>query len=262
MENAHCNACHEDHHGIESFADHGPLPPHDVDQHLKFDHKAHLDPGLPEKLRLAGFDAPLACADCHRLEGDGFRPIAFEEHCASCHREMLDPGAADVAVPHGLQFDALRTWVLGFYGRHGRDGTPAAEPRPEADARADTDAAMAALAGKERASCALCHEIDASRDPPRIVPPAVPDRWRRPAAFDATKATPLARFDHRAHRFPMEGAPPGPEGNCLACHAGVADSTSAADRNLPRTESCRQCHTPGGAGTSCVSCHPFHAAAR
>lgn len=256
---AHCNVCHEDHHGILSFDDHGPLPPLELDQHIRFDHKAHLDPELPGRLRLPGFELPLACGDCHEPAGEGFRAVSFDAHCARCHKEMLDPGAADVTIPHGVALASLRTWIAGFYATHARDGTPSAAPRPAEEALADAEAAWRTLAGQGKTSCALCHEIDASdAAAPRIVEPRIPEHWRRPAAFDPSGGTPLARFDHRAHRFAIRDAPPGPEGNCLFCHSEAARSIRASDLNLPRIESCRECHVHGGAETSCSGCHPFH----
>jgi hypothetical protein len=259
----HCNACHEDHRGRRSFADHGPFVPLAHDQHLKFNHRSHLDPELPAKVRLEGFAQPLRCADCHAAAGAGFAPIAFEAHCARCHKEMLDPGAAGEAVPHGVQLAHLIRWIEGFYLRHGRDGAPLPEPRDAASAAADARASLAALIASEKASCGLCHELEAAGPgAPAIRKPDVPTSWRRRASFDATASAPLARFDHGAHRFAMEGAPAGPDGNCLHCHGSVRESKDAKDWNLPRIDTCKSCHRPGGAGDGCVECHGFHAPAR
>ncbi|MCG8669239.1 MAG: cytochrome c family protein, partial [Pseudomonadales bacterium] len=71
-----------------------------------------------------------------------------------------------------------------------------------------------------------------------------------------------AEFNHRSHIL---------QRSCLDCHNvipiaerfGDRDEVSHADDhagivNLPTIETCQECHTPAGAGDSCVSCHLFH----
>lgn len=70
-----------------------------------------------------------------------------------------------------------------------------------------------------------------------------------------------ANFNHRAHIL---------QRRCLECHTEInmtpppADSVAAkiGDRasvqNLPRIETCRQCHTQDKASERCITCHDFH----
>ncbi len=72
-----------------------------------------------------------------------------------------------------------------------------------------------------------------------------------------------AEFNHRAHILQVR---------CLDCHADIQileglegeprSGESAIDRasiqNLPRIESCQQCHQPDLSSNRCVTCHEFH----
>ena len=71
-----------------------------------------------------------------------------------------------------------------------------------------------------------------------------------------------AEFDHRSHIL---------ESRCLDCHSNieigeaiedlslpVPDNDLATTQNLPGIESCRTCHTPDLAASSCTTCHLFH----
>jgi hypothetical protein len=81
-----------------------------------------------------------------------------------------------------------------------------------------------------------------------------------------------AEFDHRAHVL---------DAGCLDCHAMIpieerlpeamreatkagqcsqpeVPSDRAETQNLPRLATCKDCHTPTGAGERCVTCHYFH----
>ncbi len=100
----HCNACHLRHRGVTSIEDHVQFERAPLDQNLRFSHRGHLAKDL--------INGPLACADCHRPQPDGrdFRPIRFEEHCARCHRERLDPDVGG-QVPHGIQPPQLGDWA-------------------------------------------------------------------------------------------------------------------------------------------------------
>ncbi|HUF77831.1 MAG TPA: hypothetical protein VMR44_02825 [Thermoanaerobaculia bacterium] len=71
-----------------------------------------------------------------------------------------------------------------------------------------------------------------------------------------------AEFDHRAHIVQLP--------SCLGCHGAIPkilagepkgedDPTDAAEtHNLPAIAVCRECHTPAGASSACVTCHQFH----
>jgi predicted CXXCH cytochrome family protein len=234
----HCGACHESHRSIASFEGHVQFEPFSRDQHLRFSHRAHLAADL-----LGG---PLECGDCHRPQRDGrdFRPIAFEEHCARCHRERLDPDAGE-AVPHGVQPAELGDWAAAVFLRRlledpalasmrgsavpGR--APPAPPDWTSALRARAAAATEALLTPGR-GCLLCHKGDARR----IVPPDIPSNWM-----------PKARFDHKTHRVER----------CATCHEAETVA-EAATLDVPGVETCRQCHGPGGADTSCATCHAYH----
>jgi predicted CXXCH cytochrome family protein len=236
----HCNACHTSHRAITSIEDHAQFERAPLDQHLRFNHRAHLAKDL-----LGG---PLACADCHRPQPDArdFEPIRFEAHCAKCHAERLHPELKD-AVPHGVEPTRLREWAAAAFVRAFLEDPALAQPpsRPNvapgrspgappdwtATLRASTDAALDALLTPGR-GCLLCHEGDRER----IVPPEIPSNW-----------FPKARFDHKTHR-----AEP-----CFSCHRALG-STEAMAVDLPGVQSCRTCHGRGGAPASCATCHPYH----
>jgi hypothetical protein len=236
----HCNACHTSHRAITSIADHSQFERAPLDQHLRFNHRAHLATDL-----LGG---PLGCADCHRPQPGArdFDPIRFEAHCARCHAERLHPELKD-AVPHGVEPARLRDWAAATLVRAfledpalaaspsrpnaapGR--SPGAPPDWTATLRATTDAALDVLLTPGR-GCLLCHEGDRER----IVPPEIPSEWLA-----------KARFDHRTHRAEA----------CGRCHR--AESTTDAQAvDLPGVQSCHACHREGGAPSACATCHPYH----
>jgi predicted CXXCH cytochrome family protein len=236
----HCNACHQRHRAITSIEDHAQFERAPRDQHLRFNHRAHLARDL-----LGG---PLACGDCHRPQPDArdFERIRFDAHCARCHAERLHPDLKD-AVPHGIAPGRLREWAAAAFVRAFLDdpGLAAAPSRPNtapgrspgappdwtATLRGRTDAALDALLTPGR-GCLLCHEGDAER----IVPPEIPSNW-----------LPKARFDHKTHR-----AEP-----CTSCHR--AEGTAEAEAvDLPGVQSCHKCHRDGGAPAACATCHPYH----
>lgn len=236
---AHCNLCHEGHRDVTSFADHMQFARTPRDQHLRFSHRGHLVADL--------VGGPVACADCHKPQPGGrdFLPIRFDEHCARCHRERLDPDVG-AEVPHGVEPARLAEWAAAtFVKRFLEDpalvgaGRPSAVPGrapptpPDwtAALRARTDAALAALLTPGR-GCLLCHEGDAQR----IVKPEIPWSW-----------LPKARFDHKTHRVER----------CETCHH-ADNNTEASFVDVPGVETCRHCHGPGGATATCVTCHAYH----
>ncbi len=235
----HCNACHMRHRAVTSIGNHVQFERAPREQHLRFNHRDHLSEAL-----LGG---PLACADCHRPQPDGrdFRPIRFEEHCARCHGERLDPEVGE-EVPHGVQPPRLLDWATAVLLRRFLEdpalagaARPSAAPgrAPEAPPdwtstlRARADAALKALLTPGR-GCLLCHDGDAQR----IVPPEVPSNW-----------LPKARFDHKTHRVER----------CQTCH-GAESTTTAYALELPGIQICRNCHGEGRAAGTCTTCHAYH----
>jgi len=166
-------------------------------------------------------EGPLACADCHVARAGGHEPIAFETHCARCHTERIDEEFPEETVPHGFQPAALRDWVGAVYLRHGvRD-------------LERTERATAALFDPQRErGCLLCHTmVDGA-----IEKPDVPSQWYT-----------RARFDHHPHRGQA----------CADCHEMEA-STRADDLKLPGVSTCRECHGPERAPSTCTTCHRYH----
>jgi hypothetical protein len=226
---------------VTSIEDHVQFGLEPKEQHLRFSHRAHLSPKL-----LGG---PLACTDCHRPQPEGrdFAPIRFEEHCARCHRERLDPEAG-AEVPHGIQPPRLGEWALAILVRRALAGgpaplgerpsavpgrAPAAPPDWTAAVRAQADDALRALLTTGR-GCLLCHEGDQAS----IAVPLIPSNW-----------LPKARFDHKTHRVER----------CETCHAPERNG-EAAHLDIPGVETCKRCHGPERASARCVTCHPYHPA--
>jgi predicted CXXCH cytochrome family protein len=243
VEDTHCNACHADHKGVTDLASHIAFRPAEVEQHLRFDHRRHLEADL--------VGGPLACRDCHRPDRarEHFVPIAFATHCARCHTDRLD-GDVPAPVPHGLETHELRAWIEGaFLTAMRADGELAEDPAnpmpghgatarpPWADTVAKrTDAALGALVDPDRErGCLLCHVIEAETEE-TIARPAIPRSWYR-----------AARFDHDAHRTV----------DCTTCHT-MRDNARAGVLALPQVAVCRDCHNEEAAGNTCVTCHPYH----
>lgn len=266
----------------------------------------------------------LDCRSCHELDRSSlptgeatglqdaryFAPVQYEQHCRGCHPLEFDsPAAFDVAVeldppqetvaiaprtvPHGLQIDALQTWLQRNFladfaagdtqflaqrlepaqihpGKHLPDAAPVAAA--EAVERQTRQALALLLEG--RRACGECHYFDQDgeqfalatpvqleSDPAsvRIVSPDVPQVWFA-----------HARFNHAPHRAV----------SCRECHhEAYPDSHEAARRwdgateasrvMLPGIETCRRCHAPakrdrlsgdvhGGARFDCTECHRYH----
>lgn len=236
---SHCNRCHEAHHNIVDFERHPQFRNPAREQHLRFNHKLHMDPNL--------VDGPLDCSSCHAADGTkDFAPIAFDQHCAECHSERMSGGES---VPHGLQREELRDFIRAALLRTmdekgelresasivpGRGATEFPAWSTALDER--TNRALAALLPKDAKGkargCLVCHSMEDDA----IVKPDVPSRW-----LDK------ARFDHRTHRFE----------SCSKCH-DMSENTKSGTLQLPGVVSCRECHKEGGARTTCATCHTYH----
>jgi len=230
----HCNTCHEDHRDYVNMDSHLDFRVEPRDQFLRFNHEAHLDPGLLE--------GPLQCGSCHETHESGHAPVRFAVHCARCHSEHLDEELPELTVPHGQQPDQLREWVTAAYFHQMRaDGSIAKREglgSSEIPDWAETLArrARAALSGLmepgRKRGCLICHTLEEGR----IRPPEVPESWLA-----------KARFDHRPHASQR----------CDACHE-IGSSRSSMDLRLPGIANCRDCHRSGGASRRCVTCHSYH----
>lgn len=228
---------------------------------LKFAHTDHLNPeGVrhPEKGRVA-----LACRDCHVPEpgGAGMQPIAFDSHCASCHRMAFEPERPQRRLPHGDPAAALATvrstYALialegGFDGGGAEDAPAVIRRRPGTEID-DDQRAQALRWARERSAtvitgelgkglCRDCHTVTEpdSAQSWEVVPVELVDRW-----------LPKGRFDHDSHR----------DQACTDCHE-APKSKRAEDVLLPDIDSCRSCHGGAHATTkvpsTCVDCHGFH----
>jgi RNA polymerase subunit RPABC4/transcription elongation factor Spt4 len=220
---------------------------------LKFTHRAHLDP--------AGVRGPdgrrvLDCGDCHVAEpgGAGFRRIAMERDCSSCHRLDFDDAFPDRVVPHGAA-DSVEAFLVDHYSRRyleafadplANDGVrrrPGAAPDSVERARllksARAEAESVARDLFERRSCADCHEVTRTDRGWTVAEVRLTDRW-----------LPRARFGHAAHSTSLTA--------CSTCHA-VTASEVATDVLLPELGTCRTCHAGDEqVADTCVTCHGFH----
>ena len=111
------------------------------------------------------------------------------------------------------------------------------------DQRQEAQELVSAITGP----CRQCHQMEAAT----IVRVQKDQRalWR-------------AEFDHRAHIL---------QRRCLDCHTAIPlwDSLESGEpveasldraeiQNIPRIETCRECHGPAQAASTCVTCHAFH----
>ncbi len=230
-----CNQCHQDHGDVVDFARHPQFRNPARDQHLRFNHKQHMQRGL------VGGD--LECSSCHATTTRAdFAPISFAVHCAKCHTERLADGKV---LPHGLQREGMRDFVRAALLRTMDEKGELREPRSVVPGQGATAFPAWSVALEEQTKrvlkealerpnrgCLLCHE---SKDG-AIVAPDIPARW-----LDK------AQFDHRTHRFE----------SCARCH-DMSENTNANTLQLPGVVSCRDCHKQDGARTTCTTCHLYH----
>jgi len=231
------------------------------DSGLKFPHKLHLAG--------AGIDSPagrvtLKCASCHVADEAGvrFEPVTMARHCESCHRLEFEPAVTHRAVPHGDE-RAVMTVLREFYagisigrtpievttqdGLLRKPGAPGAFAQRQAGAWAEAKAMAVARDLFEVRSCNTCHRV--VRQPGDLEAP-----WKVAPVVLNRHWLPHARFEHSAHA----------DVRCDSCHR-AAQSTTSADVDIPRIETCRNCHAgaapaPGKVASTCSSCHGFHAA--
>jgi predicted CXXCH cytochrome family protein len=231
------------------------------------DHRENRDP------------VQLTCAACHvtdaadgpkagagqapRSAGDYMLPISYAQHCQACHPLTMRAGPATVEIPHRLQPDAVRRFLLGTLDEAaGKDPKhPPAPHRPLPGSEAKMRALEALLYEDDvsrteqlvlggQTTCGLCHFFEhkpGTQGPTGIAPTEVPRVWY-----------PHARFSHRAHQGTM---------SCTDCHAGAVNSQHHTDVLLPDIDNCLACHAPahvidgvprGGVRHDCVTCHRYH----
>jgi hypothetical protein len=226
---------------------------------LTFSHRKHLK----KDLRSPRGTVTLDCQSCHAPDAEGalMRLVTFRDHCQGCHPLAFVDGDPTRQVPHAepaaVQADVYEFFsgralagavadVPGLPRRQpGKDLTEAERLQAVAWARRRSDATLADMFG-EKGVCALCHALDRTGDPARVLPVSLlaPDpvhRWLS-----------LSGFSHRPHAAVA----------CVKCHA-AADADASDAVMLPGIARCRECHAPTAASATralsdCRVCHEFH----
>lgn len=215
---------------------------------LFFPHDLHLD---GEGVRGPDGVEHLVCADCHHPDAGsvGFRAIAFERDCESCHQ--LDAAVGDrlLALPHA-EPEVVRRQVTAAV-----EALPSEAFRPNLGAlnrrragpTVDRGVAPSAEEMVEEVFttrvCAKCHMVQPDAgDQIEVLPAQLRQSWFV-----------HARFTHADHGWV----------DCTSCHA-AQESSEAADLLLPDIDACRTCHSGvgsiSGVNSTCTDCHGFHTA--
>jgi hypothetical protein len=207
-------------------------------------------------------------------------PVSFERHCVACHALPLEPDGSGTVLPHGLDAEGMRRFILTTLLEQSPSGQSlldAPQPPPALPANSPPEtppvetirtilkSKLTASRAFTRGLCGKCHDVADAQLPMaalfgearegsggtpmetwfRVPPVTVPDIW-----FGK------ARFDHEPHRgF-----------DCRLCHeAAYPKATSATismTTNAPGAgdlspldhgrvmiagrESCTACHAPAG----------------
>ena len=191
---------------------------------LKFPHSQHI--GKVQGPNGIWDVREMACTSCHVPEGKEmrFKPIAFKNHCISCHADQLTVGPKEnkIQLPHGDVQAALNVLKLS------------------APKQFDTYSNTLKDSG-----CAYCHNTVAGKDGDKL------PWFIEPLRINADWFS-KANFKHSAHRTQQ----------CVSCHK-VEESESSADVAIPDRNSCLHCHSGNKPkhkriASSCMSCHNFH----
>jgi hypothetical protein len=246
---------------------------------LIFSHRQHLleNGGVARKAQLLGRDkgygAALDCANCHKPEASGFKPIKMTETCAPCHSldyairdgtlQKLEHGKADRVVeqlrafyasvnPGSRGSAAAFVWRPGFGISGGRD----LQDVPQLPLAVRVENGVRAAFSKG-GTCYGCHEIVAPKTPQSLAFDVAPVRL--PASY-----LPRGDFDHsvKQHHEKVDGTP-----LCDTCHE-AAKSERATDLMLPSITKCAACHgkdkaqVAAAAPADCAECHGYHDTAK
>jgi hypothetical protein len=246
---------------------------------LSFSHRQHLleNGGVARKAQLLGrekgYGAALDCANCHKPEASGFKPIKMTETCAPCHSldyairdgavQKLEHGKADRVVeqlraffasanPGARGSTAAFAWRPGFglLGERNLQDIPQLPPA----ARAKNGVRAAFSKG---GTCYGCHEIVAPNTPQSLAFNVAPVRL-------PTSYLPRGDFDHsvKEHHEKADGTP-----LCDTCHE-APKSERATDLMLPSVTKCAACHgkdktqVAEAAPAACAECHGYHDTAK
>jgi hypothetical protein len=102
--------------------------------------------------------------------------------------------------------------------------------------------------------CEACHDIDKAKAGQKVDPPAAcntchpgfdPTAHKEPARVEF--AAPNLIFPHKVHVDRKV--------DCTTCHGKMADITLATRMQLPKMETCLQCHDGRAASSKCSTCH-------
>ncbi len=211
-------------------------------------------------------------------------PVSFERHCVACHPLPLEPEKPDTVLPHGLDAEEMRRFILTTLLEQSPSAQslldapqpPKALPanRPPETPPAETirtrlEARVNASRTFSRGACGKCHDVvdaelpmaallDAARDGRsgnrmetwfRVPPVNVPDVWFAKAKFDHA---PHRGFDCRlCHEAAYHHT--NTEASGTATNAAGTTHLSPLDNSLVMIagrESCTACHAPAGLDAS------------
>jgi hypothetical protein len=243
----------------------------------------------------------LSCASCHEFAstssavdvrevstlltaakpGAYALPVSFERHCVACHALPYDPAAPERTMPHGLDAEATRRFLVTALLEASATGQAAldAPVRPDAlPANVPPDSPPLATLRDElrgrvnvartftRGVCGKCHDVADARLPAAALLHAAghaaddgPETWFRvpPVGVPAVWLA-KSRFDHVAHksfdcRQCHAAAFPAAAGTGVAAPGGAAAAVSPLDNAtvmIAGRESCTGCHAPAAVDTA------------
>jgi hypothetical protein len=234
---------------------------------LTFSHQQHLDPtgGVARQaLGLPRYRKPLDCQACHEpVAGGGYRPVDMKTDCADCHSLAYARVAGQLQyLPHGSESAAMAALERlsgggGVRGGSDRQRPGVIAPTPGAAPSASAMAAYRAAIARGGV-CFGCHEVGA----PVAGQPDV-HRVKLNNSY-----MPKGDFNHAIPAHNEFNGQHAPAAKCADCHA-ARTSTQATDVLMPTKAACEKCHSaqPQVAkeltgGTTCETCHSFHAPGR
>ncbi len=238
---------------------------------LRFNHALHLSTAVPP---LNG--KRLDCANCHQPDVSRayYSKVDFELSCRACHSLQFDTRNPQMQLPHGneenvkaflrslpTQYAEFGRRVRGITGKSALDKFVSDQMNAWRQRRIKgedlerqvflsndrwaptaSSSASASLGRAPSAGCAWCHQVkETSVEHYEVTRPNIPERWMIRGNFDHSKHLNIS---------------------CVKCH-DVAKSRVTADINLPRKNTCVECHSPrGGVPSNCSTCHSFHTQGR
>jgi hypothetical protein len=206
-------------------------------------------------------------------------PVSYGRHCAACHALPYEPEVPDRVMPHGLDAEGMRRFLVtaalegAASGRAALDAAvpprplPANSPRPipaVETLRGEIRATLDASRTFTRGVCGKCHDVEDATIPVagllegggenrsetwfRVPPTGVPDVWLVKARFSHV---PHRGFDCRdCHSAAYPAATVGTVSTGVTVEASAADMPGSPLDNdrvmIAGRESCTACHAPAG----------------